>query len=449
MVVSNGPTAELCHWLCSTGYEDLPAEVRKEAVTLLLDQIGCMIASSTLISCQPVVDLVHELGGPEQCTIIGHPLKTSILNAALANGTIGHADEVDSTGQQGTGHYAASAVPAVLTTGQYVQASGKDLIRALVLGSEVAARLQSIIYQYKTRDQFYATVSGALGVAANAGTLLGLDEEQMEHALGLAASGSCGLTSHHADERHQTKALDRGRATEAGILSALLAQRGFHGPKEVLTIENGFFDAYLGLRMVGHQVLEGLGEDYLMRQVAYKRYPVGAPNLTPLYAFLQIMKSHEVGADDIDRIEVSVSRFAYQVVKTNLHPSIHMETVLSLAAVYGEVTFNHVHDFRYRDDPKVRGFRERVPIVIIPRPEVDTRSERLNIGITVRTRSGQELTQELRYPLMTKEEIEQKFRNLAGLRMGAEEVLELEKKIKNVETMSNVAPLVATLELDY
>ena len=126
-----------------------------------------------------------------------------------------------------------------------------------------------------------------------------------------------------------------------------------------------------------------------------------------------------------------------------------METVLSLAAVYGEVTFNHVHDFRYRDDPKVRGFRERVPIVIIPRPEVDTRSERLNIGITVRTRSGQELTQELRYPLMTKEEIEQKFRNLAGLRMGAEEVLELEKKIKNVETMSNVAPLVATLELDY
>ncbi len=449
MVVSNGPTAELCHWLCSTGYEDLPAEVRKEAVTLLLDQIGCMIASSTLISCQPVVDLVHELGGPEQCTIIGHPLKTSILNAALANGTIGHADEVDSTGQQGTGHYAASAVPAVLTTGQYVQASGKDLIRALVLGSEVAARLQSIIYQYKTRDQFYATVSGALGVAANAGILLGLDEEQMEHALGLAASGSCGLTSHHADERHQTKALDRGRATEAGILSALLAQRGFHGPKEVLTIENGFFDAYLGLRMVGHQVLEGLGEDYLMRQVAYKRYPVGAPNLTPLYAFLQIMKDHELSADDIDRIEVSVSRFAFHVVKTNLHPSIHMETVLSLAAVYGEVTFNHVHDFRYRDDPKVRGFRERVPIVIIPRPEIDTRSERLNIGITVRTRSGQELTQELRYPLMTKEEIEQKFRNLAGLRMGAEEVLELEKKIKNVETMSNVAPLVATLELDY
>ena len=126
-----------------------------------------------------------------------------------------------------------------------------------------------------------------------------------------------------------------------------------------------------------------------------------------------------------------------------------METVLSLAAVYGEVTFNHVHDPKYREDPEFRDFRDRVRIVIVPRPELDTRGERLDIGITVRTRSGRELSQELRYPLMAEEEIEQKFRNLAGLRMGAEEVLELEKKIKNVETMSNVAPLVATLELDY
>ena len=160
------------------------------------------------------------------------------------------------------------------------------------------------------------------------------------------------------------------------------------------------------------------------------------------------MKIHDLGAEDIDQIEVFVSRFAFHVVKTNLHPSIHMETVLSLAAVYGEVTFNHVHDPRYREDPKFWDFRDRVRIVIVPRPELDTRGERLNIGITVRTRSGQALTQELRYPLMVEEEIEQKFRNLAGLRIDAEKVLELKEKIRSVETMDNVAPLVAALELD-
>jgi 2-methylcitrate dehydratase PrpD len=408
-----------------------------------------MIASATLPSCQPVVDLVRKLGGPRKCSVVGHPLRTSVTNAALANGTIGHGDEVDSTGQQGTGHYAASAVPAVLTVGQYTGASGKELVRALALGAEVAARLQSIIYHYRPGTPFYASVTGALGAAVNAGLLLGLGPEQMEHALGLAASGACGLTSHHIEEMHQAKSLDRGRAAEAGVLSALLAQQGFHGPREVLTVENGFFDAFLGMPSAGHQVLERLGEDYLMRQVAYKRYPVGAPNQTPLHAFLQLIKRHEFTADDIEQIEVSVSRSAFHVVTTNHHPSVHMATVLSLAAVHGEIAFQHIHDPTYRQDPRFTAFRDRARILIIPRPQPDTRGERLEMGLTVRTRSGVKLTQELRYPLMSEDEIQHKFRNLVGLRLAAHRVAELERILKTVESVQNVAPLVTELEIDY
>ena len=91
---------------------------------------------ATLPACQPVVDLLRKLGGPEECNIVGHPWRTSVINATLANGTIGHGDEVDSTGQQGTGHYAAATVPAGLTVGQYVGASGEEFIRALALGAE-------------------------------------------------------------------------------------------------------------------------------------------------------------------------------------------------------------------------------------------------------------------------------------------------------------------------
>ena len=289
MAVDSAPTSDLCRWVCSTRYQDIPPEVRREAVTLLYDQIGCMIATCTLPSCQPVVDLVRMFGGQGECTIIGHPLRTSLIYAALANGTIGHGDEVDSTGQQGSGHYAASAVPSVLSVGQSLGVSGEDAIRALVLGAEVAARVQSIIFKYATRDLFYASVSGALGSAVNAGVLLGLAADQMEHALGLAASGASGLTSHHLEDQHQTKSLQRGRAAEVGVMSALLASQGVHGPKEILTVENGFFDAFVGVRNVGEQVIDGLGEEYVMRQVAYKRYAVGAPNQAPLYAFLQLI----------------------------------------------------------------------------------------------------------------------------------------------------------------
>jgi 2-methylcitrate dehydratase PrpD len=298
------PTATLCHWVCSTPYGDLPPEVRKETATLLYDQVGCMIASATFPACQPVVNLVRRLSPSGACSVVGHPARTSVTHAALANGTIGHGDEVDSTGQHGTGHYAATTVPTALSAGQYVGASGQELIRALALGSEVAVRLQSILGHYGTRSQFTASVGGAMGAAVGAGLLLGLDAGQMEDALGLAASGACGLSCHHLEPLHQIKSLNHGRAAEAGVLSALLAQEGCHGPKEVLTIEHGFFDAFLGLPHAGYEVVDGLGEQYLMRQIAYKRYPVGGPDQTPLYAFLHLIKQHELAAEDIEQVEV-------------------------------------------------------------------------------------------------------------------------------------------------
>jgi 2-methylcitrate dehydratase PrpD len=242
--------------------------------------------------------------------------------------------------------------------------------------------------------------------------------------------------------------LNHGRAAEAGVLSALLAQEGCHGPKEVLTCEHGFFDAFLGLPGVGHEVVDGLGEHYLMRQIAYKRYPVGGPNQTPLYAFLYLIKTHELAAEDIAQIEVSVSRSAFHTVMTNHHPSVHLEAILSLAAVYGEITFPHIHDPRYREDPRVQAFRERARIFILPRPEPASMGQRLDMGLTVRTRSGEALRQELRYPLMTMAEIEQKFRDLVGLRLESHRVADLERQLKAIESVENVAPLIHELELE-
>ena len=73
MAANIGPTGELCRWVASTGYDDLPPEVRAEAVTLLYDQVGCMIAAATLPACQPVVDLVQQVGGAGECSIVGQP----------------------------------------------------------------------------------------------------------------------------------------------------------------------------------------------------------------------------------------------------------------------------------------------------------------------------------------------------------------------------------------
>ena len=449
MTNSTGPTSALCRWTCSTQYDDLPAEIRKETVTLIYDQVGGMIPSAVLPSCQPLISLLSKIGPAGSCSIVGHPLRTSVTNAALANGTIAHGDEVDATGQQGTGHYAAVTVAAGLTVGQYVSASGRDLCRAVTIGSEVAARFQSILSHHGTRNQFVASVGATMGAAVTSGLLLNLDADRMEHALGLAAACACGLASAHLEELHQTKSLNRGKAVEGGVLAALLAQEGYHGPREIMTVENGFFDAYLGLPKAGYEVVEGLGENYLMRQIAYKRFPVGGPNQTPLYAFLQLIRTHKLVADDIEQIEVSVSRGAFQTVMTNKHPSVHMPIILSLAAVYGDLNFTHIHEPRYRDTPEFRAFQERVRIFIIPRPGPSVAAERLQMGIIVRKRNGEKLSQNIRYPLMSSAEIEQKFRYLVGLRLAPDAVAALEQKLLAIESEKNVASLVSELEIPY
>jgi 2-methylcitrate dehydratase PrpD len=448
MTAANGPTSKLCQWAENTSYADIPEVVRAETVTLLYDQLGGMIASAPLPSCRPVADLAARLGGAGPCSIVGLPLRTSVTNAALANGTIAHGDEVDSTGQQGTGHYAATTVPAALAVAQQVGATGEQFMRALTLGSEVAARFQSVLGRYGTRSQFAGSVGGTMGATISSGLLLSLDPVEMENALGLAASGACGLSSHHLDETHQIKSLNHGRAAEAAVVSALLAQQGYHGPREIMTVDNGFFDAFLGLPSAGLDVMEGLGEEYLMREVAYKRYPVGGPDQTPLYAFLQLMKNNELTAEEIDQVEVTVSQSAFHTVKTNRHPSVHMETILTLAAVFGEITFNHIHDPSYLQDPRCREFRERARIMIIPRVGPGTQGERLAMGITVRTGRGEVLRQDLRYPLMREEEIQEKFRSLVGLRLSADRVMDLEGKLLSVEREENVASLFQQLEIE-
>ena len=124
-----------------------------------------------------------------------------------------------------------------------------------------------------------------------------------------------------------------------------------------------------------------------------------------------------------------------------------METILSLAAVFGEVTFDHIYDDSYRSDPRYQAFRQRVPVFIIPREGVATRGERLNSGITLRTTLGEVFRQELRYPAMSEEELKQKFRKLAGRRLEESQVLDLERQLLSIETVSDVGTLVEQLEL--
>ena len=447
---NQGPTAKVCEWVCATRYEDLPENVRAEALKVIYDEVGAMIAGSTLESCKPIVDLVRTLGGAGECSVVGHPFRAPLLNAVLANGSIGHADEVDPTSVHGAGHFAATMVPTALTMGQYAGASGKVFMRAFVLGAEIAARMQSTLNAHdEARPEFYYSAGAALGAAVTAGLLLGLDADKMEHALGTAAMGCMPLMSLHDEELHQTKALAySGRTARAGVESALLAQHDFHAPREILTTENGFFHAYVGDREAGHEVVTDLGKKYLMKDLLFKRYSVGGPNLAPLYTYLQLLERHKFASEDIVQIDVTGAG-GRSVGFTDHHPSIHTETVLSLAACYGEYKFKHAHDLSFCTNQRFLDFKKRTRVNIVPRKGPQQRVHRLQADVTVRTRGGGVFQLAGEYPLMTKADLELKFHELAGMRLDKARITDLDRKLKGIEQMDNVANLVSDLEMSY
>ena len=440
------PSQALANWVHKTRYDELPAEVRQETLKLLYDQVGGMLPSSQLPSCRPVIEMVKR-NSTGSSTIIGHAARVSLTDAALANGTIGHGTEVDATGQHRTGHYAASVVPAALTVGQHVNASGEQLCRAIALGAEVAARMQSVVFKYDTRKPFATTKGATMGAGAAAGLLLGLNAEQLHHALALTADGASGLMSSHFEPTHQIKSLHHGRATHAGVQSALLARQGLQGPPEPFTCEDGFFDGYVGMPEVGHEVIEGLGSEYRMRQIMYKRYPVGGPNQTPAYGLLQLMRSNGIQAQDIERIEAVISQGAFLVVTHNEHPSVHLPTILAMAVVHGDINFSVIHDPQYAQDPRVRKFLQDGRLNIVPRQGVTDKSQRLNMSLSIRTRDGKVFSQELRYPLMSDEEIERKFRFHAGLRLARPQVDRLEDMLRSMDRQPSVQALMSSLEI--
>ncbi|MFC2048455.1 hypothetical protein ACFLSK_03380, partial [Chloroflexota bacterium] len=232
-----------------------------------------------------------------------------------------------------------------------------------------------------------------------------------------------------------------------GIIAALLAQRGFHGPPEILTTEHGFFEAFIGYAGLGNRVIDDLGKTYWIRQIQYKLFPVGGPNQFPLYVFLQMLKKHNLTADDIVNVEVMMSIDSFLTVTTLKHPSVYQPTILSLAAVFGEVGFQHIHDIRYYQDTRVEAFKERVKL--LPHRTQGTAVSPLQMQLRIRTHNGEVMSEALPsgYPSMNEEELQCKFRTLVGLRVNEKKVLDLERKLKGIEEVNNIAPVISELEL--
>jgi 2-methylcitrate dehydratase PrpD len=240
-------TQRLARFAVDLNYRAIPAEVIDRVKTCILDTLAVSVYGSTKPWSQTVSKLVRETGAPGRSTVFGGNWKAQAAQATLANGVMAHAFELDNVRQPGAGvHPGATAFLPAFAMAEEKKTNGKALLTAFVAACEVVSRIGVAAGNSLERRGFHAPgLTGTFGGAVAAGRLLGLNQQQMVNALGIAGSYSGGLIEFsRCREGAMVKRLHLGKAAEGGVTAALLASRGFAGPESVLEGKFGFCQTF-------------------------------------------------------------------------------------------------------------------------------------------------------------------------------------------------------------
>ena len=237
-----GPTAALAEFVANLRYDGVPEDVRRVLREAVVDAVGCGLFGLTTPAGRIVQEFALEQGGPDDATLwAAGGVRVSSANAALALGTIIHAFDFDDH-HRAKIHPGAAVLPAVLALGEPRDIDGETCLAALAAGYEVMARVSLAANPSSSRMRGWHLTGtcGTFGAAAAASVILGLDAPTTASALGLAGTQSAGLWAFNADGA-MSKRLHPGRSAQSGIMAALLAQKGFQGPRQILEADDGGF----------------------------------------------------------------------------------------------------------------------------------------------------------------------------------------------------------------
>jgi 2-methylcitrate dehydratase PrpD len=233
-------------------YEALPRVAVDRVKHFFIDYIGIALHASTLDSSRPLRKLAAVRPIPGGATLLGRPDLVNAHWAAFANGMAAHSMELDDTYLPGSIHNESFVFSPSLALAEERGISGKRFVTAIVAGFEVACRVAAALQPSATNARgFHPTgTTGALGAAAAAATLLGLDAEQLSVAIGVACSQAGGLLEFVTDGTW-TKRFHGGWAAHAGIIAAELAQYGMTAPRTAIEGKFGYLHALFWLGQTG------------------------------------------------------------------------------------------------------------------------------------------------------------------------------------------------------
>jgi len=446
-------TKRLAAFSAGVQFDSTPPAVIDHAKRCILDTIGCGLHGGTTPWALLAIDAVMELGTTPTTSVWGTALKVSATDAALINGTMVHAFELDDLHKRAIVHPGGVTIPAVLAVAERHPGrfSGRDLLVAVIAGYETTIRVGlgvgiGLLHRGWHNNGVLGTFGGAAGVAR----LLDLDAEGMEHAIGMAASQSAGLMS--AQYGSMIKRMHAGKAAQSGLYAGALASCGFTGIRNVLELPyGGFADTFTDEHDLS-LVSDDLGAVWETPNVGFKYYSCCGSNHTTVDAIRQIRLDMPFEASEVASIEVRASRATKDHVGWAYRPDavttaqMNLSYAAAVAILFGNVFIDQFAP-ELLDDPRILALTERVEVVSDPKIDAKGRAYRHAVTVTIRLLDGRDSTVSVdhakgsEYFPLSEDELSWKFRRLAGSVLTTDATRHLEDLILNLDDVPDANEL--------
>lgn len=412
-------SGQLGAFLSRLSYHDLSGSQVSKLKIYFLDWLGSAIAGRGEKPVQIILGVIHELGGTPESTIIANQTSSNCLLAALANGASSHVVEMDDLHRESILHPATAIIPAVFALAEREKASGADLLLAIAVGYEAAIRVAIGVGPSHYRFWHTTSTCGTFGAAAGAAKLLGLDEEQTTSAYGSAGTQAAGLWEFLTDNA-MSKQLHPGKAALNGLLSALLAQRGFTGARKILEGEKGFFQA-TSSHSDGARCLADLGKVFYFERNSIKYHASCGHTHSAIDAVLQATRGIVLKPEEIESVRVSIYQGALDLL-AHVEPTTPYFAKFNLPfCVASALRFGHAHlaDFspeRIRN-PEIIQMMQKIRIQSDPELSA-VYPRKWPARVEIIKRSGERLIGAIEYPKgdpenpLSESEVVEKFKSL-------------------------------------
>jgi 2-methylcitrate dehydratase PrpD len=448
---------QIAERIVSTEYGQIPAEAIAWAKTGLLDTVGVALAGADQ-DCARMAGAALGIGaaaGPS--LVFGGKQRVDPLSAALINGTAAHALDYDDCSNSMGGHPSAPIIPALIALGEQHGKSGRDLLTAYVIGFEVEAKIGRAVNLHHYEKGWHPTATlGVFGSTAACAKLLGLDAQRTATALSIAASFSSGVKANFGS---MVKPLHVGHCSRNGIYAALLAREGYSSGAEVFEHKQGFFNVFNG---PGNYAVERLFEswgqpyDIVKPGIGFKQYPCCASTHPGIDCMLELRRTHDLKADQIELIESWTHRRRLEHTnrphpRSALDAKFSVQYTLARALIHGFVSIDHFEGDAWKD-AAANALLKKVKADVSTEAQMPADYQNgaevrvtLKDGRTVSTRVKQAFGRDSSTPL-TPEMLRTKFFDCSARVLPHERIERLYQAIQGFESVGNVNEVTALID---